>query len=65
MIDTENDVEFMVTAVIYCNSDGILNDNKYDYTTVGYPFFSKLGKLLYEYELKRTRKVKSELNYPE
>jgi hypothetical protein len=28
----------MVTAVIYCNEDGIFNDDKYDYETVGFPF---------------------------
>ena len=55
IIDTVNQVEFMVSAVIYCNSDGILNDSKYDYDKVGYPFYKNLGRLLYEYELKRKK----------
>lgn len=54
--DEEAGVEFMLSGVIYCNSDGILNDNKYDYTTVGYPFFRELGQLIYAYEKQRKRK---------
>jgi hypothetical protein len=33
-----------VTAVIYTNSDGILNDDQYDYETVANPFFADLGE---------------------
>ncbi|MDF2383917.1 serine hydrolase [Nostoc ellipsosporum NOK] len=54
--DEEKGVEFMLSGVMYCNSDGILNDNKYDYKTIGYPFFRELGKLVYEYEKQRPRK---------
>jgi hypothetical protein len=50
--DEENGVEFMLSAVIYCNSDGILNDSKYDYQTIGYPFMKNLGRVIYEAELK-------------
>jgi hypothetical protein len=56
IIDYKNNIEFMVSAVIYCNSDGIFNDDKYDYETLGFPFFKNLGKVLYEYELKRKKK---------
>jgi hypothetical protein len=55
IVDTVNKVEFMVSGVIYCNKDGIINDSKYDYDTVGYPFYKNLGHLLYEYELKRKK----------
>lgn len=54
-IDTVNKVEFMLSGVIYCNKDGILNDSKYDYETVGYPFYKNIGRLIYEYELKRKK----------
>lgn len=57
IIDTKQKVEFLVSAVIYCNEDGILNDNKYDYDTVGLPFMKNLGQLLYNYELKRKKGV--------
>jgi hypothetical protein len=56
IVDTVNKVEFMLSGVIYCNKDGIINDSKYDYETVGYPFFENLGKLIYAYELKRKKK---------
>ena len=56
--DFKNKVEFMLTATIYVNSDGVMNDNKYDYDNIGYPFLYKLGQCIYNYELKRDRKYK-------
>lgn len=35
-----------VTAVLYTNSDGILNDDQYDYETVADPFLADLGELV-------------------
>lgn len=35
-----------VTAVIYTNEDGILNDDDYEYETVADPFFADLGELV-------------------
>ncbi len=60
--DFKNNVEFMLSAVIYCNSDGIFNDDKYDYSTVGYPFLKNLGRVIYESELKRQRKYPPDLS---
>lgn len=60
--DFEKGIEFMVTATIYCNSDGIINDDKYDYDTVGLPFMKNLGKVIYEYELKREKNNKPDLS---
>ena len=60
--DFNNHVEFMLSAVIYCNSDGVFNDDKYDYNTVGYPFLKNLGRVIYAYELKRQRKYPSDLS---
>lgn len=62
IVDYRNKVEFMVSAVIYCNSDGILNDDKYDYHQLGYPFLKQLGRVLYEHELKRKRKHRPDLS---
>jgi hypothetical protein len=56
--DFENEVEFLLSAVIYVNEDGILNDNQYEYDEVGIPFLAELGRMIYDYELKRNR------NYP-
>lgn len=62
LVDYKNNIEFMVSAVIYCNSDGIFNDDKYDYNTLGFPFFKNLGSVLYDYELKRNRKHITDLS---
>ena len=56
IVDFKNNIEFILTATIHCNSDGIFNDDKYDYETIGYPFLKNLGKVIYDYELRRARK---------
>ena len=53
--DTKNNIDFMVTATILVNSNGIFNDDTYDYDEVGVPFLAQLGRELYEYELNRKR----------
>lgn len=53
--DYTNNVEFLLSAVIHCNSDEIFNDDKYDYDTVGFPFMKNLGQVIYQHELNRTR----------
>lgn len=62
IIDFKNNIEFMITSTIHCNSDGIYNDDKYDYKTVGFPFLKNLGKVIYDYELKRDRKIVPDLS---
>ena len=61
VVDFEKGVEFMLTATIYCNSDGIFNDDTYDYETVGMPFMAHLGQTIYDYEVKRKRPNKPDL----
>jgi hypothetical protein len=56
VIDTKNNIDYMLAATVYVNSDGVINDSKYDEESVGFPFLSALGKAVYEYELKRPRK---------
>ena len=55
VMDPEKKIEFMLSAVIYCNSDGIINDSMYDYDSVGFPFYKNLGQLIYNYELERKK----------
>jgi len=62
IVDFKNGVEFMLSAVINTNTDSIYNDGKYEYETLGYPFFRNLGQLIYEYELQRTKKMKPDLS---
>ncbi len=42
IVDFKNDIEFMLSAVINVNTDEIYNDGKYEYETIGYPFFKNL-----------------------
>ncbi|MGA0559461.1 serine hydrolase [Larkinella sp. VNQ87] len=55
IVDFEKGVEFLLSAVIYCNEDGIFNDNQYDYQTIGFPFMANLGRVIFDYEVKRKR----------
>jgi hypothetical protein len=61
IIDTKNNIEFLLCATISCNTDGIYNDDKYDYETLGYPFLKNIGELMYNYELTRKRKYAPDL----
>ncbi len=56
IVDFKNKVEFMLSGNIYVNSDGVLNDDKYEYEQTGYPFFKEVGNIIYQYELGRKRK---------
>jgi len=62
IVDFENKVEFMLSATILCNSDGIFNDDKYDFENTGYPFMQILGQAVYQHELKRQRKNPPDLS---
>ncbi|WP_233589211.1 serine hydrolase [Gynurincola endophyticus] len=61
IIDTEKNVEFMITGNIYSNKDGVINDDKYDYDETGYPYFKEIGEIIYKYELERKRKQQPDL----
>lgn len=60
--DFNNKVEYMLSATIYVNKDGVLNDDKYDIEDIGHPFLYQLGQTIYQYELKRPRKQRPNLN---
>jgi hypothetical protein len=62
IVDFDKKVEFMLTAVVQSNEDGVYNDGKYEYKEVCYPFMKNLGRVLYEYELKRKRKYLPDLS---
>lgn len=61
VVDFKNQVEFLLTVVIYVNKNKILNDSKYQYKETGMPFMVNFGRLIYEYELARPRKHKPSL----
>ncbi|GAA4034716.1 hypothetical protein GCM10022409_18950 [Hymenobacter glaciei] len=51
--DEAHGVEFLLSAVLYVNVDGVLNDDKYEYDRIGFPFLRDLGQRVYEAELQR------------
>ena len=44
--NTNNDKAFFVAVTIHVNSNGIMNDNTYDYRKVSFPFLQNLGEVL-------------------
>jgi hypothetical protein len=62
VVDFEHQIEFMLGATIYVNEDGIFNDDKYEYKTIGFPFLANLGRVIYDYEKERKRKYKPNLS---
>jgi hypothetical protein len=63
VVDFDKKIEFIVTAVLLCNEDEIFNDEKYDYDSIGYPFYKNLGEVIYEYEQKRPKKHLPDLSH--
>lgn len=61
IVDFNEDIEFLLSAVIYTNKDEIFNDDKYEYETVAQPFMKNLGQLIYDYERSRVKKFKPNL----
>ena len=61
-IDFENKIEFILSAVIQSNKNGIYNDNLYEYDSVCFPFMKNLGEKVYEFELKRAKKFEPDFS---
>ncbi|MDF4221803.1 serine hydrolase [Maribacter sp. M208] len=51
--DTKNNIDFLLTATILVNKDGIFNDDAYEYDEIGIPFLAQLGREIYQQELNR------------
>ena len=47
----EAGVEYMLTATVLVNDNGIFNDDIYEYESVGIPFLAALGRAVYDYEM--------------
>jgi hypothetical protein len=60
--DFTNKVEFMLSATVYANEDGILNDKHYQFEETGKPFLKALGEVIYEYELQRSKQYLPDLS---
>jgi hypothetical protein len=55
IVDLDNGIEFLLTAVISVNENQIFNDDNYEYDEIGMPFLANLGRVIYDYELNRER----------
>ena len=62
VVDFKNKIEYMLTATLYVNNDGILNDDKYEFDSVGNPFMYQLGQTIYQHELTRKRRYVPDLS---
>lgn len=51
IVDTRNDIQFILTATILVNDNGVFNDNMYEYENIGVPFLAELGRELYRLEI--------------
>ena len=51
--DVKNDIEFLTTATILVNENGIYNDDQYEYDEIGIPFLAELGRSIYQTELEK------------
>ncbi|MGB3152858.1 MAG: serine hydrolase, partial [Maribacter sp.] len=53
--DSKNGVDFILTATILVNKNGVFNDNVYEYDKIGIPFLAELGRELHKLEIKRSK----------
>ena len=59
--DSLHQSEFMLSAVLYVNHDGIINDGAYEYDSIGLPFLAQLGRSIQQYEAQRPRQRRPNL----
>ena len=62
VIDTQKNIEYMLSVQLLVNENDIFNDGVYEYNTVGKPFIGELSEMLYHYELNRKRNYQPNLN---
>jgi hypothetical protein len=63
IIDFQYHVEFFLSATIFVDRRGILNDGIYDYYSEGFPFFRHLGEVLLKLERSRRKPRKPNLTF--
>ncbi|GAB3581620.1 hypothetical protein GCM10027345_24680 [Hymenobacter daeguensis] len=59
--DSLHQSEFLLSAVLYVNQDGIINDGAYEYDSIGLPFLAQLGRKIQQYEATRSRQYRPNL----
>lgn len=53
--DAPRGAEFFLSASLYVNADDVLNDGRYEYAEIGWPFLSALGRAALEIDVARPR----------
>ena len=56
VVDYEAKAEFFLSTAIYVNEDEVLNDGKYEYNKVGFPFMASLGDMILRHDRGRKRR---------
>ena len=54
-VEQSTQTEFLLAATVYVNANGIFNDDRYEYETLGLPFLEALGQQLLEDARRRPR----------
>ena len=54
-VERSTQTEFLLAATVYVNGNGIFNDDRYEYETLGLPFLEALGQQLLEDARRRPR----------
>ncbi|TDQ30867.1 serine hydrolase [Zeaxanthinibacter enoshimensis] len=54
--DKENKIEFLLSATLHVNENGIYNDDEYEYEETGIPFLAALGRGVYQFEQQQQKK---------
>jgi hypothetical protein len=49
----KENIEFMLSAVIYTNANETINDGRYEYNSIALPFLAELGRQIYDFEHKK------------
>ena len=62
IIDIKNNVEFILTAVVYHNENETMNDDTYEYDNITIPFLAELGRKVYSNELVREKRYSPDLS---
>ena len=44
LVDAASGAELLLAASIHVNADGVCNDDRYEYDTIGRPFLAALGR---------------------
>ncbi len=48
IVDTKNDLHYLLGATLLVNENGIFNDNTYEYDSIGFPFLAQFSRRLHD-----------------